>query len=458
MIYQAHFQQNFADWRELARTFLQNKISPQEINWDQNQKSLLIQPIPEADPNKIIFVPPHFLKLAKKLSHSRYSERWDLLYRLLYRMNFEEKNLLQNNVDPDVSKANLIAKSVSRDIHKMHAFVRFKKTIKDNNELYMAWHKPEHLIVPLAAPFFARRFGDRPWTIFTPDQSAHWNGKSLTYFEGISQEQFNVDDTFDEAWKAYYSSIYNPARINLKAMKQEMAPKYWSTLPEVSEIKRLIQNNPQRLLEMQNSVIEKVELPNGISWKELQQKALQCQQCSLHKNATQTVWGYGDSNSDLMIVGDSPGETEDGLGKAFQGAAMDRLFYLIRKLNKNPEDFYYTYAVKHIKRRINSPQYSQILKPSWNEMGTCQIWLEAEINKIKPKAILALGRIAATSVLGRLPQISSDRKQLFYSSKYQAQIQVSWDIDSLLKEKNRESKQCKIKDLSQDLRSILSSI
>ena len=70
-----------------------------------------------------------------------------------------------------------MAKAVRRDEHKMHAFVRFREIGRERDAHYVAWFEPEHHIVELAAPFFARRFADMPWSILTPDLCAHWDGR-----------------------------------------------------------------------------------------------------------------------------------------------------------------------------------------------------------------------------------------------------------------------------------------
>ena len=61
-------------------------------------------------------------------------------------------------------------KAVRRDIHKMHAFVRFRKIGEGGDERYVAWFEPEHFIVERNAPFFVRRFTGMRWSILTPDR------------------------------------------------------------------------------------------------------------------------------------------------------------------------------------------------------------------------------------------------------------------------------------------------
>ncbi len=77
-------------------------------------------------------------------------------------------------------------KAVTRDVHKLKAFARFRKAVDPNGqENYIAWHRPDHRIVRLAAPFFSRRFNGMSWTILTPDESVTWDQNSLQYGPGV---------------------------------------------------------------------------------------------------------------------------------------------------------------------------------------------------------------------------------------------------------------------------------
>ena len=118
----------------------------------------------------------------------RNPERFALLYRLLWRLR-QNHDLLDIATDPDVAEVAAMAKAVRRDEHKMHAFVRFREIGREQKSHFVAWFEPEHHIVELAAPFFARRFADMPWSILTPDVCAHWDGHAVSITPGVSQER-----------------------------------------------------------------------------------------------------------------------------------------------------------------------------------------------------------------------------------------------------------------------------
>ena len=78
-------------------------------------------------------------------------------------------------------------KAVRRDIHKMRAFVRFRKIGEGGDEHYVAWFEPEHFIVERNAPFFVRRFTGMRWSILTPYRCAHWDTAELTFTPGADK-------------------------------------------------------------------------------------------------------------------------------------------------------------------------------------------------------------------------------------------------------------------------------
>jgi DNA polymerase len=126
----------------------------------------------------------------------------------------------------------------------MKAFVRFKNVNQcGDDEYFVSWFEPEHAIVESVAPFFARRFAGMEWSILTPHGCVHWNRETLKFSSGVARsslpETLLSDDPWDGFWRAYYCSIFNPARLKEQAMRAEMPKKYWRYLPEAQCIKVL---------------------------------------------------------------------------------------------------------------------------------------------------------------------------------------------------------------------------
>lgn len=255
-----HHSTLWDSWRTQARQLLQEGVAPEALSWcDGATQASLFDPLhpskktSPAHPTVELSIPKGFLELARSVAAHTDPARWALLYRLVWRQTLGgERNLLAMATDADVRQAGRWAKAVGRDIHKMHAFVRFRRVeqAEDGRECFMAWFEPEHDIVRLAAPFFQRRFAAMNWSILTPRESAHWFGAHLEFGPGVSREHVPESDALDDLWRGYYRSIFNPARLKTKAMQAEMPKKYWKNLPEASLIPELIAQSGARTQDM----------------------------------------------------------------------------------------------------------------------------------------------------------------------------------------------------------------
>ncbi len=442
---------NFASWRSQARAALEAGWRPEDVHFiDDPSQISLFDEAPPSTKQKSFNVPKEFLQIAELVSCARFEGRWDLLYRMLFRIAGGDVALLKRLSDADVLLANDLAKSVKKDIHKMHAFVRFKVVDEGTpDEHYVAWHRPEHFTVRIGTPFFERRFGDKPWSIFTPDESAHWDGHKLHFGSGIPAHEFDHTDGLDEMWKSYYKSIFNPARLKLKAMKAEMAPKYWSHLPETEIIRDLIRQSPARLQGMVEDQYKQAPVPDG-PLEVVASAARSCKACPLHLMATQTVFGVGPAQADLMIVGEQPGDEEDLRGIPFAGPAGQVLIELLDQIGLPKDKVYVTNAVKHFKFEWRGKTRLH-KKPTGRESEACRPWLEAEITRVNPKVILALGATAGTALFGRLPSVGKDRGQIHFSEKWKAAVMLSWHPAAILRSNTPEERARRQAELRADL-------
>lgn len=244
---QVSIENDFQSWRAAARGLLRQEISPDEILWTHDgQKSFFESSAGAKNSEQIVScVPPQFISLAEAAACFDDASKWSLLYRLLFRLTRENRNLLQIESDDDVRRASLMAKAVSRDVHKFHAFVRFRRAEFLGEEIFVAWHEPQHFTVKRAAPFFARRFGAMRFSILTPKGGAHWDLESLTFSPAASINCAPREDETENFWLAYYKSIFNPHRLKIKAMKAELPVRHWRTLPEAVLIPEMIRQAEQ---------------------------------------------------------------------------------------------------------------------------------------------------------------------------------------------------------------------
>ena len=252
---------DLASFRTVARGLLMRGVPPEKVLFAEEggeQGSLLAaDPVAETAPVPALSVPPAFLELAEHVACHRSPERWGLLYRVLWRLTHGERNLLEVESDAEVYRLLSLEKAIRRDSHKMKAFVRFRRVEREGQEYFIAWHRPDHLIVPHVAPFFARRFPAMRWSILTPEASAHWDLERLTFGEGVPRSEAPEGDVLEEMWSTYYASTFNPARLNVKAMRAEMPQKHWATLPEARLIPELVKRAPART---QSMVAPRVEV------------------------------------------------------------------------------------------------------------------------------------------------------------------------------------------------------
>lgn len=244
---------SFKEWRSQARNFLAQKILPHQIQWNnagEIQDTLFVAAAPVSVSLKTSSVPKEFIELAERIACHTDPQRWAYLYETLWCIVYEQKNLLKIVSDPLVHRLHIMRKAISRDAHKTKAFVRFKEIHDEQGPHYIAWHNPDHNVLRLVAPFFKRRFNVMRWTIMTPFETAHWDGQELNYSPGVPKDEAPQDDQLEEMWKIYYKSTFNPARLKIKMMKQEMPVRHWKTLPEAALIPELIKNAGARVTEM----------------------------------------------------------------------------------------------------------------------------------------------------------------------------------------------------------------
>ncbi len=231
--------QAYEDWRARARQHLRDGVSPDQLDWTAApQLDLFARVTPRED--KTFNVPKSFPEWARVLACHRDPDKWSLLYQALWRLTHGEPHLLVMATDPLIHRLRRMQQAVRRDAHKAKAFVRFRLLQEDGQDHYIAWHQPDHLILGIVAPFFQRRFSVMRWSVFTPDESASWDGEKLFYGAGVPADQVRHGDDFEAVWRAYYKATFNPARIKIGMMKREMPTRYWATMPETDLIPAML--------------------------------------------------------------------------------------------------------------------------------------------------------------------------------------------------------------------------
>ncbi|MCQ8279779.1 UdgX family uracil-DNA binding protein [Acetobacteraceae bacterium KSS8] len=431
---------DFGGWRDAVRRLVLSGTPPEEVHFAVGAPTDLFaldgEPPaePDATPTGTFSVSRALVALAETVIQARETERFSLLYTLVWRAQHGEKRITEQVTDPAVQRAIRLAQSVRRDTHKMRAFLRFREVPEPDGTRYVAWFEPEHFIVEANADFFVRRFATMVFSILTPYRSFHWTGETRSFGPGADLSHVPDDDALEQYWRTYYSAIFNPARLKVGAMVSEMPKKYWRNLPEAAAIPDLIRgarNRTEAMLEAPAMPPETrpMEQRRGAARKApgappeaaqdgesadtlpaLRKAAEACRRCPLWEPATQMVFGEGPADARMMMVGEQPGDQEDLAGKPFVGPAGQMLNRAIEEAGIDRSVVYVTNAVKHFKfeprgkRRIHA-------KPDLVEIDACSVWLEEERRLVRPSLLVMLGATAARAVLGRTVTIGRERSK-----------------------------------------------
>ncbi|MHA6288795.1 UdgX family uracil-DNA binding protein [Maricaulis sp. CAU 1757] len=425
---------DFHGWRVAARDFCGRGLAPERVRFEVPGEAPGLFAGPggavnsqaggsDAEARRPVSAPKRFVEMARRAAAHRDPERFARLYRLLWRLQ-DQPRLLDDASDTDVGWLMACEKAVRRDIHKMHAFVRFRAAGEGpgGRERFAAWFEPEHYIVELATPFFMRRFPNMDWLIVTPEASAAWDGEQLRFGPGGTRADVPAEDGLEAAWNTYFASIFNPARLKTQAMTSEMPKKYWKNLPEAAQIPDLIAAAEARQRTMREHGVSEAN-PRAAGWVararrdaaaptdplEQARAAVQsCRECPLAGPATQAVFGEGPGTARLMLVGEQPGDREDLAGKVFVGPAGAVLDKALGQAGLDRAALYLTNAVKHFKFLARGKTRLHA-RPSAREIDTCSAWLAAERAEVQPEVIVALGASAARGVLGQAVKLADVR-------------------------------------------------
>jgi DNA polymerase len=409
---------DFDGWRDAARALAGASVAPNDVAWHItgdgsdlfSETAIASAPVKDA----AFPVPRGFVALARMAACHSDPERFALLYALLLRVRAKPATFA-DQADPLVRRIDTLARAVRRDIHKMHAFLRFREVPgEDAVSRFVAWFEPDHHIARATAGFFVDRFTTMRWSILTPALSLHWDGKQLCEGPGAVRADAPAGDPVEETWKRYYAAIFNPARLKVQAMLKEMPRKYWANMPETALLGNLIAGARSREMAMVDRSNEKMGKKADSTqslekmWAALKREAQGCARCDLHRCATQTVFGEGPVDAKLIFVGEQPGDQEDLAGRAFVGPAGQMFDRALADAGIDRAHTYVTNAVKHFKfeqrgkRRLHA-------RPNAGEIQACRWWLNQERALIRPSLTVALGATAAHALLGRATSIASVR-------------------------------------------------
>ena len=170
------------------------------------------------------------------------------------------------------------------------------------------------------------------------------------------------------------------------------------------EVTAVVESPVQEEMPEDNSAeIEAQPDPSGSHWQELESLVQQCEKCKLQTTRTQAIFGAGNQNAKLLVIGEAPRQEEDAQGKAFVGEAGDLLTAMLKAIDLPRDDVYITNIVK-----CYSPEKRD---PLTAEIEMCNTYLRRQIELIQPKVIYAAGAMASRALLNSEESISLLRER-----------------------------------------------
>jgi DNA polymerase len=190
-------------------------------------------------------------------------------------------------------------------------------------------------------------------------------------------------------------------------------------------------------------------LPGERTLPALREAAARCRGCHLWQRGTQTVFGAGPRKARVMLVGEQPGNDEDVAGAPFVGPAGRLLDRALEAVGVDRRDVYVTNVVKHFKweakgkRRIHT-------KPSQLEITACLPWLEAELDLVKPAALVCLGATAAQALLGPTFRVTRQRGE-WVRARWAPRVMATIHPSAILRAPDDEARRAEMERFVADL-------
>ena len=175
---------------------------------------------------------------------------------------------------------------------------------------------------------------------------------------------------------------------------------------------------------------EKLTTSNS-KFDDLRKIISKCEQCNLYKTRNKTVFGSGPSNSKIMIIGEAPGKDEDEQGEPFIGRAGKLLDAFLQSIDLSREKVFITNTVK-----CRPPDNRN---PSLDELSQCSSFLTSQIDIIKPKVLILLGKVAANNLLDNDSSMSDLRQKKLFIDNYDIPVVVFYHPAYILRSPLKKS-------------------
>ena len=179
--------------------------------------------------------------------------------------------------------------------------------------------------------------------------------------------------------------------------------------------------------------------------------ASDCRACDLWRNATQTVFGEGPEDAELMLVGEQPGDREDLAGHPFVGPAGRVLDDALAAAGIDRSGVYVTNAVKHFKWRARGKRRIHD-KPNRMEVAACRPWLDGELSAVQPRVLVLLGATAAQALLGSGFRVTRERGRPIAGTDFAEHVVATVHPSAIVRIRDHDERAEAERGLAADLR------
>ena len=162
-----------------------------------------------------------------------------LIYQYIKYLIEAKENVEENYSNPYVLKMKQLRKQVNREVHRMHAFVRFEKT---SGDIYHSVIDPDFNVIPLIGEHFEKRYADQKWIIFDTKRKygiyydletiTALNSDMLNTYLSVESLISEKENAYQHLWKNYFDAVNIKERKNVKFHLQQLPKRYWKFLPE----------------------------------------------------------------------------------------------------------------------------------------------------------------------------------------------------------------------------------
>jgi uracil-DNA glycosylase family protein len=188
----------------------------------------------------------------------------------------------------------------------------------------------------------------------------------------------------------------------------------------------------------------------------LREASAGCRACDLWRTGTQTVFGEGRANAEVMLVGEQPGDREDIEGRPFVGPAGRLLDQALERAGIDRNQVYITNVVKHFKWKPRGKKRIH-QKPSAEEIKACRPWLDGELEAVKPRVLVCLGATAAQALLGRTFRVTRQRGD-FVESPLAPLVTATIHPSAILRVEDSEEREAEMDALVADLAKVATKL